>query len=255
MVVSGEGDANRAIVGCELEGVGEQVVDDALQFLGIGRDGKVGIFFGLDVEVDVLAVGEGAEGVAPLGKRVAQVELAQAQLQFAILEFTEVEHLVDEPQQHRHVFVDDVEQKALVLVEVLALAELVYRVGNECERCAEVVRHVGEESQFGMGGIFELAREGDELVALFLELPFLVRQFGIEPVFGPEGPHDNHEQDTHQHQNHDTGIEEHALGRVAHQEGVELTVEPLDFLVEGADVCILHLHDAGILMVDQCRRE
>ena len=82
---------------------------------------------------------------------------------------------------------DDVEKESFVLVQVVALLELFYRVGNEGQRGAEIVRHIGKERQLGVRGIFQLFGQHDKLVALLFQLLLLFGKLGVQSVFSPKG--------------------------------------------------------------------
>lgn len=71
--------------------------------------------------------------------------------------------------------------------EVVGLGELGDRLRDERQRCAQVVRHVREEHQFGPGGLLELFVQLFLLVALRLEEPVLVQELLLMPSVLPVG--------------------------------------------------------------------
>ena len=96
---------------------------------------------------------------------------------------------------------------------MLFLQQLVDRVCNQSQRCTEIMRHTGKEGQLGMCSLFQLTRQCNQLVTLFLQLVTLLfqllllgRQFRIHPVLYPKGTYQEKEQESGQNQYYHTGI-------------------------------------------------
>ena len=140
-----EADTDFTALGRELQGIGHQVVE-YLFHLVLVQPHQEGVFQSVGVQVDALVVGvhpEDAHLALQAGDEVGALHL---QAQGVVLQLVEVHHLVDEPQHAVHAALQDVQQ---VLVRTLYLrigAELVHGTGNHGERCAELVRDVGEEA-------------------------------------------------------------------------------------------------------------
>ena len=97
------------------------------------------------------------------------------QIQFAMLIFLEIKDLIDQSLQDSDIFRGNVQQRFLLACEVMGLRQLLYRLGNQGERCAQVVRDVGEEVQFGLGSPVQLLIQRFLLVSLLFQ-QFVLRQ-------------------------------------------------------------------------------
>ena len=185
-----QGKLHPSVLGRELECVRQQVIRYPLQLPGIGYHRISLIGRGSrHREMHMLAIGKRADSLGPLVHLPGEGELRKVHLQLAALELAEVEYLIDEAQQHRHVLMHDAKQETLVLVQVTARLQLVDGVGYQRERRAEVVRYVGEESQLGVRRLLQLSGKADELVALRLQLFLLLGQLHVQPVLCPKAPH------------------------------------------------------------------
>ena len=89
-------------------------------------------------------------------------------IQFAVFIFAKIKYLVDKTLKNLRVFIGDSYKSLLLRSEVFSRCKLRHGFGDECERRAEVVRHVGEEHKLRLCGILELLVEKFLLVALFL---------------------------------------------------------------------------------------
>ena len=253
LAVEGEGHADAAVFSRQAEGVGEQVVDHALQLFGVGHHHAVRVRRGLHVQVDVAAEGERPEGIGPPQQGRAQVKAAQIERQAAILVAAEVDELIDQPLQQGDVSVGHVQQVAVVGIQAGAVGQLTDGLGNEAQRRADVAEHVVVKVLTRPGGVGLLPGTGHHPVALLLGLPLLAEQLGERAAVAAHRAHHIDQQSHDQHQHPDADQQERALRGHAHQEGVELAVELLYFLVEGGNVVGLQLHDTGVLPVDHSR--
>ena len=169
-----DGDGDVAGVG-ELERVGEQVLDDLLQPLDVGdhRLGQARV--DVDVEVDLLRVGDVAEGALDVALQVVEAQLREVHVRRAGLDLGEVEDVGDEREQVVARGMDGLRELDLLRVEVaLGVArELVGEDEQVVERRPQLVRHVGEELGLVLRGEGELRRLLLERLARLLDLAVL----------------------------------------------------------------------------------
>ena len=83
----------------ELEGVGQQVLDDLLQPLGVGEDRPRQLRSDADDEVDALGLGHVPEGPLDVAVQLVQPQLADVDDHRARLDLRQVENVVDQHQQ------------------------------------------------------------------------------------------------------------------------------------------------------------
>ena len=88
----------------------------------------------------------------------------------------------------------------LLVGQVVSIGQLFHWLGYQRERCTEVVRYVGEEDEFGLGGPFQLLVEFLLLVALFLEQAVLAKQFALVAFALPEYVEQQEEYARYQHE-------------------------------------------------------
>ena len=170
----------------ELEGVGQQVLDDLLQPLGVGEDRLGQLRIEADEEVDVLRLGHVPEGALDVAVQVVQAQLAASTT-------TVPDSILDRSRMSLMSISRSLPDEWIVLansvclageVALGVLAELVGEDEQAVERRAQLVRHVGEELGLVLGG------EG-ELLGLFLErlaglLDFLVLAFDLLVLVGQQ---------------------------------------------------------------------
>ena len=141
-------DGDRAVVGGVLEGVGEDVEEDALYFLAVDGDGQRLVRkLGLECEPDVALAGQRIERLHPVGHGGTEVDFGELERQLAVLVLAEVKYLIDEALQYLQVLVGDFDEGMLLRREVVGAGNLVDGLGDERQRRAQVVRDVGEEHQ------------------------------------------------------------------------------------------------------------
>ncbi len=148
----------------ELDGVGEQVLEDLLQALRVADQGARQVGVEMHMERQVLVFGHVPEvaidGVAQAGER----DLLDLDGDGAGLDLREVENVVDQVEQVGAGGVDVAGEIDLLGQEVAAgvVGQLLAEDEDGVERRAQLVRHVGEELGLVLGG------EG-QLGGLFLE--------------------------------------------------------------------------------------
>ena len=98
-------------------------------------------------KLDVAPAGHLGEGVEPFGHRLAEIHLSEVEGELAVLEFAEVENLVDETPEHFEVLVGEPDQVGLARGEVGGRRELRYWFGDESQGGAQVVGDIGVECQ------------------------------------------------------------------------------------------------------------
>jgi hypothetical protein len=169
----------------ELEGVGQQVLDDLLQALGVRRDGRRQLRVAADEEVDLLRFGHVPERALHVTTHLVQAQLAHVHRDRARLDLREVEDVVDEGEQVVARGVDRLRELHLLAGEV-ALRVGLQLVGEDQQRVqrrAQLVRHVREELGLVLRGEGQLVRLFLQVLArllhfrvLALHLLVLVRQ-------------------------------------------------------------------------------
>ena len=177
------------IFGCELEGIAHQVEEDALQLLHVGHRAVVA-FAHLQLHVDVLLVGQSPERIETYLCGFSQIDGHGIHLELAALKLSEVEHLVYQTLQHLDVLLRQGEQLAGFLIAAIPpdlvvldlLADLLQRGSDERKWGAEVVAHVGEEEQLGLGGLIDLLAELAQLVIALGQLVTLRLEQVLLPV-------------------------------------------------------------------------
>ena len=178
----GEADANvHMSLGGELDGVGEQVLEDLLEALRVAdqRARQVGVE--MHVERQVLVFGHVPEvaidGVAQAGER----DFLDLDRDRARLDLREVENVVDQVQEVRAGRVDVAGEIDLLGQEVAAgvVGQLLAEDEDRIERRAQLVGHVGEELGLVLGGEGKLGGLFLERAAGLLDLAVLQLDLGV----------------------------------------------------------------------------
>ena len=84
------------------------------------------------------------------------MHLREIDIELAVFIFAEVEYLVYQPAEYPDILVSYLHQNLLLWGEVFGPDKLLYRLGYQCQRCAQVMRDVGEEDEFRLSGGVEL---------------------------------------------------------------------------------------------------
>ena len=165
----------------ELEGVGEQVLENLLQALRIAREDARQVVVDVDVERQVLGLGDVAERCARRCRAGAERDLLGFDGDRARLDLREVENVVDQRQQVGAGGVDVARELDLLGRQVAAgvLGELLAENQDRVERRAQLVRHVGEELRLVLRGERQLGRLLLERAAGLLDFLVLALDFGV----------------------------------------------------------------------------
>ena len=83
----------------EFEGIGEQVLDDLLQSLAVGRQAARQIRIEFDAEFDLLRLGDVAERAIDITMQIGEPQLADIDHDRARFDLRQIENVVDEHQQ------------------------------------------------------------------------------------------------------------------------------------------------------------
>ena len=109
------------------------------------------------------------ERLGPLFHQAGEPYLLARQFKLAVFILAEVEDLVDEPFENPDILAGYAHEVVLQGRKVVGVHHLFHRFCNQRERCAQVVRHVGEEHQFRLRGGLQLRVEFLLFVALLFE--------------------------------------------------------------------------------------
>ncbi len=218
------------VVGGVLEGVGEEVEEDAFDFFRVDGHGESLGEVNVDRKLYVALAGHRAERLGPFAKQGAHRLLGEVGVELPVLEFSEVKYLVNEAFEDAYVLVGQAYERALRGVEVGGLGKLAHRLGDEGQRGAQVVGNVGEEHQLRL-------RRGVEVLLVTAVLPV--------------GPQYQEEHTKEQHGDRDGGVEEPGLGRMALPEVVDLGLEELDFVGFLGEGLVLSQEYVGVRDVDR----
>ena len=141
--------ADTALLG-ELEGVGQQVLENLLQTLGVGVDAAAEVRIDLDVERELAVVRLVAERACDRFDQVGDVDLLGVDRDRAGLDLGEIEDVADQVEQVGAGAVDGARELDLLgrQVAVRVVRKLLTQNENRVERRAQLVRHIGQE--FGL---------------------------------------------------------------------------------------------------------
>lgn len=170
-------------------------------------------------------------------------------LQLAVFVFAEVEYLVNQAAEYPHVLLRNLHEGVLLQGEVVGRGELRNGLRDERQRRAQVVRHVGEEYQFGLGGVLELFVEPLLLVALLLQKAVLLHELLLVAAVLPPGSQQEESDAAEQQDDGDAGVEERLLGGVFGLEEVNPGLEQFDFAGLLLQYLVLPQQDVGVAPV------
>ena len=170
----------------EFERVGQQVLDDLLQALGVGEHGTRQERVEMRDKIHILGFGHVLEGARDIALQVFQPQFAAFHHHGAGFDLRQVENVVDEHEQVFARAVDGFGMLGLFGCEVPlhVLGQLVGQDEQRIQWCAQFVRHVGKELGFVLGG-------ERQLLGLFFQFlaglfHFLVFQFHFLVLLGEE---------------------------------------------------------------------
>ena len=178
----GEIDAHLDVaVGGELDGVGEQVLEDLLEALGVAVHGARQVLGEVDVERQVLGLGHVAEVAVDGVAQAGEGDLLDLDRDGAGLDLREVENVVDQVEQVGAGRVDVAGELDLLVGEVAGgvLGELLAEDQDRVERRAQLVRHVGQELGLVLRGERQLGGLFLQRVAGLLDLGVLALDLGV----------------------------------------------------------------------------
>ena len=160
----------------ELHGIADEVEDDAVYLLLIANKVAVGILVCVYLEVHVFLLHSRIEVAHPLSHLFCQTEIAQMQFHVAVLYFPEVHDVVNEPPQGIGVAAHDDKEVSAVFAQFFVFEELFHGVYDERERSAQLMAHIGKESETRL---CERYHFGIELVQLFVAFGELLRELAF----------------------------------------------------------------------------
>ena len=160
------------MLGRELQGVGDVVVEDLLELAGVGHDRRDERVDAPD-DLDALLGGQRAQGVADLPDDGAGLDRLRTELDLAGLHLGQVEDVVDELQEMPGAG-EDVAEELLVLGGDRPHLAVVHELGeadDAVQRRAELVRHVRQELALEPVGLLQPLVLLLQLLVLALQLP------------------------------------------------------------------------------------
>ncbi len=178
----GETDAHIDVaVGGELDGVGEQVLEDLLQALRVAVHEARQVLGKLHVERQVLGLGHVPEVAIDVVAQAGEGNFLDLDGDGAGLDLREIENVVDEIEQVGAGGVDVAGELDLLVREVAAgvFGELLAEDEDGIERRAQLVGHVGQELGLVFRGERQLGGFFLERVAGLLDLGVLALDFGV----------------------------------------------------------------------------
>lgn len=162
--------------GGELDGVGEEVVKDLLEFSHVLFDeGDGGIV--VEGEFDIFAFGEGADHVDEAFGEVVEGEFDDANFHPSAFDFGEIEDVVDEDEEILAGGLDVANVALLAFVEVDGVGEDIAEAEDAVERGAEFVAHGGHEVAFEIVHLEEGEVDLGEFVDLTVEIAVDLPEF------------------------------------------------------------------------------
>ena len=135
--------------------VAEQV-EQALTDLGCVGSHRAKVFLTFHLERVAVLLHQGLDGADHLLNHGRHINRLQEKIHLASLNFRNIEHIVDEPEQVLAGAVNflQVGDKTLLAQLARVLLEHFAVTDDRVERCAQFVTHVGQERAFGAVGIF-----------------------------------------------------------------------------------------------------
>ncbi len=191
-----------------------------------------------------------SERLGPFTQQRAQIGLPAVELQLAALIFAEIENLVYKAVEYLDVLAGKEHEGVLLRGEIRGLRKLVNRLGNQCQRRAQVVRHRGVEYQFCLCGLLELAVQALLEVALLLKQAVLSHESLLVALALPESTQKQKQSKKQQHCYGYGAIEQKRLGRMALPVFVDLPFEISHFGSTVAYRLILLKQNIGVCKVN-----
>ena len=180
-VCAGSDAQPHAALGGELQRVGQQVLQDLLQALGIGDDAAAEVGVDLDVERQALRFGLVAERPRHRLEHVGEEDLLGIDGDRARFDLGEVEDVADQVQQVGAGAVDGAGELDLLGREVAlgVVGELLAQDQDRVERRAQLVAHVGQELRLVARGQRQLGGLLLDRAAGLLDLLVLALDLGV----------------------------------------------------------------------------
>ena len=85
-----------------------------------------------------------------------KIHFHKVQVKLSVLELTEIQYLIDKTLQNAHITVSNLHHHPLRVRQVWRMHKLANRLGYQRKRCAQIVRHIGEEYELRIGGVAQL---------------------------------------------------------------------------------------------------
>ena len=170
--------------GGELEGVGEQILENLLQALGVGAESAGQGWVELNAEAQVFGLGDVPEVALDRLAHHCERHILDIHRHGARLDLGEVQGVIDEREQVRAGGMDVLGKLDLFGSEVagLVLGHLLAQDEDGVKRSAQLVRHVGQELGFVFGGQGQLG--GLFFKSAARQLDFLVLTFDFDVLLG-----------------------------------------------------------------------
>ncbi len=128
-----------------LQRVGQQIGVYLYEFVLVEPHGA-GIIEAVCGPLNVLLFCRGLEGRCDTPQNIVYISATHLQLQHVVIEFVEIEQLVDELQHTVHIGLHYGEQAAVVTADIGRRRKLNHRPGYHGQRRAELVRHICEKA-------------------------------------------------------------------------------------------------------------
>ncbi|KFB67338.1 MAG: hypothetical protein CAPSK01_003256 [Candidatus Accumulibacter vicinus] len=179
-VLGAQHEPHRPLIG-ELDGVRQQVGQDLGQQATVTADDRRRCGFDLDGESDRLLCRERLEQAAQVKEDLGDREVLDQHLDLAGLDLRQVEDVVDQRQELVAALVDDARRLDFIVIEVTGriLGQMPGQDQNAVQRCAQFMRHVGQELRFVTVGLREFARPCLGLATAEFELSSLRFQTAV----------------------------------------------------------------------------
>ena len=148
-----------ALVGCELDGVRQEVREDLLQAVGIRDDGPHRLV-DVDTQSDRLGGRRGLHGLDGRRHHRRRLDLARRDPQLAGDDARDVEQVLDALGERGRVALDRLQRPLAALLVEAAAAQPPDPAHERVQRCAQLVRERGQELVLGAPGRLRVGARG-----------------------------------------------------------------------------------------------
>ena len=145
---------------------------------------------------------------------LTEIYFGEPEIQLAILILSKIKYLIYKPLKYLHILIGNLHEGLLQRCEIFGLGKHGNRLGNQSERSAQIVRHICEEHQFGLGGDLQLFVEARLFVFFLLEQPVLNKKFFLMTATLPIGSQQQETDAKQQNNNGNACIEQRRLRRM-----------------------------------------